>query len=67
MAYDVPHPPGRPQRGVEADALPEEHRGVVEQALKCYRSTRVVSAQERGTDGHGWDLTALESFKQYVS
>ncbi|MEV6285890.1 aminoglycoside adenylyltransferase domain-containing protein [Kribbella sp. NPDC051770] len=46
--------------------LPEEHRPVVEQALQCYRSARVVSADERGTDGHGWDVEALAAFRRYL-
>ncbi|GAB3832186.1 aminoglycoside adenylyltransferase domain-containing protein [Kribbella italica] len=47
-------------------SLPDEHRPVVEQALRCYRSARPVQANERGTDGHGWDVKALESFRKYV-
>ncbi|MGC4943970.1 aminoglycoside adenylyltransferase domain-containing protein [Kribbella sp. DT2] len=47
-------------------SLPEEHRPVIEQALRCYRSARQVRPEDRGTDGHGWDLKALESFKAYV-
>lgn len=47
-------------------SLPEEHRNVVEQALRCYRSARPVQADERGTDGHGWDVKALENFRKYV-
>ncbi len=47
--------------------LPEEHRPVIEQALRCYRSARPVAPEDRGTDGHGWDLKALERFRKYVS
>jgi streptomycin 3"-adenylyltransferase len=47
--------------------LPEEHRGIVQQALRCYRSARPVAPQERGTDGHPWDQEALEAFREYVS
>ncbi len=46
--------------------LPEEHKPVIEQALRCYRSARAVAPEDRGTDGHGWDVKALESFTKYV-
>jgi predicted nucleotidyltransferase len=46
--------------------LPEEHKSVVEQALRCYRSARPVPPEERGTDGHEWDRHALEAFRRYV-
>jgi streptomycin 3"-adenylyltransferase len=47
--------------------LPEEHKSVIEQALRCYRSARPVRPEERGTDGHGWDQQALERFREYVA
>jgi predicted nucleotidyltransferase len=46
--------------------LPEEHKPVVEQALRCYRSARQVRPEDRGTDGHEWDWHALEAFRTLV-
>ncbi|ACQ78717.1 conserved hypothetical protein [Beutenbergia cavernae DSM 12333] len=43
--------------------LPEPRRGVVAQALACYRSGRPVSEAERPTDGHDWDPAALRAFR----
>lgn len=46
--------------------LPEAKVKVVEQALSCYRSSQTVSAEERQTDGHGWDREALLDFRDFV-
>jgi streptomycin 3"-adenylyltransferase len=48
------------------DVLPTAHRPLVEQALSCYRSARVVTADERETDGHAWDHAALLAFRDEV-
>ncbi|WP_432946955.1 aminoglycoside adenylyltransferase domain-containing protein [Kribbella sp. CA-253562] len=47
-------------------SLTEQHRAVVQQALRCYRSARPVRPEERGTDGHAWDVGALQAFRQHV-
>ena len=48
------------------DLLPAAHLPLVEQALRCYRSARPVTAQERDTDGHDWDTNALLAFRDAV-
>lgn len=46
--------------------IASEHCPVVEQALACYRSSRTVTAAERTTDGHAWDVRALAEFRTYT-
>jgi predicted nucleotidyltransferase len=52
--------------GWAREAMPAEHRPLVEQALRCYRSARVVAVGDRGTDGHDWDGFALLALRDHV-
>jgi predicted nucleotidyltransferase len=47
--------------------LPQQYQQIVAQALACYRSPEDVPAEQRRTDGHGWDQTALRAMCSYVA
>jgi streptomycin 3"-adenylyltransferase len=53
-------PPSKAEAGEWAlDHLPARHRGVIADALACYRSAAPVSEDQRRHHGHAWDEAAL--------
>jgi hypothetical protein len=47
--------------------LPEEHHGLIDDALECYRSGAPVSVADRKTHGHDWEHETLEMFRIFTA
>lgn len=48
------------------EALPKEHRTVIDAALSCYRSSDPVSPEQRKTGGREWNDRQLRFFRDFV-